>query len=1311
MRQAWKEWPELTVELRNIPPQTRTVDLWRYFHSFGDIVLAQIIREAKGNSIGVARVRFSPVPERSFWDSETIIIDIQNQCKKVRINLLRFRGVPTIKSPIRAGIEYPEQKTMRPVSLDFGFLSQENSMDIMKTIKHDASSRHQLQMTLDLKYKQLIVRFPCAIPDPRQQEPIAQTKTSEYRMRIQFGHLDKVYRVNIDQTQWALVIPLKSPPAFFRRRRKIEDSHSTVNNRWVENDAWQRTDEIVYHSDLTKDDPVGIKRSHQFINVGRWTTYRLLFRAFDNDDWRVIKNALLDFNIKVMVTNGESFTCQPGRPPTLWDMIDAPVAASANDQLALLHDSDSVHLPFELRYQLEAAISQGVFSEQSLTLEFLKKLEKLNNGQSRFINKAKNMLEYVTDTGKRIFDPMSIFEDRAALTHYPQIGLPEYCNWVRKVIITPSTVYLGSPTVETTNRVLRQYANNANRFIRVQFTDEKIEGRMSSVPNNDRNDPLFRRVYRTLQNGIQIGDRCYEFLAFGNSQFRENGAYFFCPSDSQSCDDIRDWMGDFSHIKVVAKYAARLGQCFSTTRAPQGIAVGQTIKEIAEIETEYWCFSDGVGMISHYLATSIARKLDMHKQGTTPSAFQFRLGGNKGIVVIWPEAKFNEIHLRPSQKKFDSLSKSIEIIRPSRFSVATLNRQTINILSCLGVPDEVFTEMTKNQLAGYELAMTDPDVALKLLERFADENGTAITIAQMIRDGFMTCEEPFMQATLQLWRAWSMKQLREKARIIVENGAHLLGCVDETNTLRGHTREVESDTAKDRSKLPQIFLQIPELDQPNSYKVVEGLCVVGRNPSLHPGDLRVVEAVDVKALRHLRNVVVFPSHGDQDIPSMCSGGDLDGDEFFVLFDPKLIPDEWNHPPMIHDAARAKELNRDVQIKDIVKFFVEYMKNDSLGTIANAHLAMSDCSPQGPKDERCLKLARLHSNAVDYVKTGNPAHITAKLLPVKYPHFMEKNPKSTYRSSRVLGKIYDVVSSIDFSPKYDSPFDKRVLLRYRLSDDLLGRARAVKSQYDMAMRRIMNQREIKTEFEVWSTFVLSKPRVGTDYKVQEDMGFVIVSLRDRFIKACMEAAGAPNRDQAKLYPFVAAMYRITWEEVQLALQECKETWVIEGHLIPKRQTTQEHMPLISFPWLFGQELGRIACNSMGEGLELDHFPAPTVIKTVNGDRITTTGNEAIETEHGKIIHRGAELFRMPETTGENEYEVVASDEYQAYSGEDFSPPNRDELEEAADAKMEPKPQPQGNEADSGEKDAVEEFVEEEAVEEDEGGIDALARLAL
>jgi len=413
-------------------------------------------------------------------------------------------------------------------------------------------------------------------------------------------------------------------------------------------------------------------------------------------------------------------------------------------------------------------------------------------------------------------------------------------------------------------------------------------------------------------------------------------------------------MGNFSHINVVAKYAARLGQCFSTTRAINGLSKPEIVK-IPDIERNGYNFTDGVGKISPFLAQIIAS--DLRIPGNNhPSAFQFRLGGCKGILVVSPDAKGSEVHIRKSQQKFTAIYNGLEIIRCSRFSSASLNRQTIQILSILGVADEVFVQMLVKQLSEYQSAMTNHSLALSLLSRHIDDNHMTLNIANMIQNGFMTANEPFFLSLLHLWRAWSIKLLKEKAKIIIEQGAFVLGCVDETDTLRGYkTPTVAPGSVFREEELPEIFIQIPDRDDPSRYIVIEGTCLVGRNPSLHPGDLRVVKAVNVPALHHLRDVVVFPRTGERDVPSMCSGGDLDGDDYFVIWDKALQPTEWNSEPMDYSPPNPKTLGRPVQVVDLMKFFVRFMKNDALPTIAHAHMAQSDWLMDGVKDSKCMYL--------------------------------------------------------------------------------------------------------------------------------------------------------------------------------------------------------------------------------------------------------------------------------------------------------------------------------------------------------------------
>lgn len=57
-------------------------------------------------------------------------------------------------------------------------------------------------------------------------------------------------------------------------------------------------------------------------------------------------------------------------------------------------------------------------------------------------------------------------------------------------------------------------------------------------------------------------------------QVREQAAWFWAaPEGGPSAEDIRAGMGDLAGIRCVAKYAARMGQCFSSTVDAARLAV------------------------------------------------------------------------------------------------------------------------------------------------------------------------------------------------------------------------------------------------------------------------------------------------------------------------------------------------------------------------------------------------------------------------------------------------------------------------------------------------------------------------------------------------------------------------------------------------------------------------------------------------------------------------------------------------------------------------------------------------------------------
>lgn len=288
--------------------------------------------------------------------------------------------------------------------------------------------------------------------------------------------------------------------------------------------------------------------------------------------------------------------------------------------------------------------------------------------------------------------------------------------------------------------------------------------------------------------------------------------------------------------------------------------------------------------------------------------------------------------------------------------------------------------------------------------------------------------------------------------------------------------------------------------------------------------------------------------------------------------------------------------------------------------------------------------------------------------------MERDKKSNYRSDSALGQIYDRIKIEEFHAAYEMSFDARILSRYQLDEDTLTKAGGIKAAYDIAMRRLMGQHEAPvTEFEIWSTFILSRPRVGSDYKLQENVGRDMAALRERFRAECMEAVTGNDQTQGfasassmvnteKLDQFVAAMYTVTNSEVRAAARE---------RSMPNPDgddgSVGTQMPLISFPWLFHRELARVALGRGGDvrplqksgwrdqdqnqqglsgavGFDGDAQQPLLDVQSKKGGDATERGDgsgdeengeDCVRTSSGQVVHRGQMLTLFTDTGEEVE----------------------------------------------------------------------------
>ncbi|TGZ78031.1 RdRP-domain-containing protein [Ascodesmis nigricans] len=1217
----WRQRPEIALKLGNLNAGVHIVDIFTALKGHGQVESIEIDTNLRGERKGTARVRMSGV-KTAFW--ETGIINILGL--HITIHLAPNTRKFTVPSPVTKNKVYKEKMGFDAFSLDFGFMYQEKQMVVM----HTADKTCKVRFEVDLYRKCIRAFFDVHITmednssansaHPGQEdEGDSQKKVDRlerYKFEIPFTSLDHLFDEVKEEAddERSFIIPLACAPKYYRLLRNWEKSmvpsgeEDDQPNYWSINEVWMRQTGIDSDMMSLRSLPVSLKQKRPVIDIGRWTTLRVRFnlKSLDRQLFTDMEDALNDFNLCIKKVHDYTISMDDSLEP-IWPHIERTFAENTNLTEGggwsniLIAEFEKPKMPWNIQYQLEACISNNILNEYNLTPAFIDELLKYEE------KTAVDLLEHIVAQGVRYFDPFDIFKllknhktkrdiKRSALFR----DVKDYQSPLRRVTVTPTGMILHSPEVDQTNRVVRAYDRYLDRFIRCSFSDEKNIGRINWSDKRVHNE-VFTRVFRTLTQGIEIGDMKFEFLAFGNSQLREHGAWFFASTDDLSANDIRRWMGDFKDIREVARYASRVGQCFSTTRAINGVRVD--LDMIPDVERNGCTFTDGVGKLSPYLAQMISWE---HRLPQESSCFQFRLGGFKGVLAVDPSIKDQRlVCTRESQRKFPSDHTTLEIIRSSQFCSASLNRQLIIVMSTLGIEDEVFRDRLSNMLRDYEEALVQPKKALEMLTAHIDPNQMTIEIAKLVKEGFFSDREPFVMSLMQLWRAWTSKNLKEKAKIFIDDAAFVLGVVDETATLRGYSNDARQN---DVDKLPEIFIQISDpgavvrlaskgsktksVEGENGNRIIVGKCIVARNPSLHPGDVRVVNAVYVESLKHHVDVVVFSQNGDRPVPSMLSGGDLDGDDYVVIWDPEFTDALMNEEPASYSAPPKEKLDREVQVEDIQKFFVQYMKNDRLGMIANCHLAWADTSPDGVKSTQCIQLAQLHSDAVDYPKSGVPAKMPSKLK-TKYPHFMKKDADRSYTSSKILGQLYDMVKRVDFVPCYNLDFNPRILNAYEIDNETLEKAWKLKSEYDSDVRRIQAQHEIATEFEIWSTFVMQHAGGRyNDYKFHEDIGRIAAALKQRFRKKVydvlltpeeqLEHMGGKSEHQEKILRFVAAMYTVTTWEVLYAKEELWKSQnpgksLEDPNPKPLKLGKDEamKMPPISFPWVFSDALIRIA----------------------------------------------------------------------------------------------------------------------------------------
>ncbi|KAK8067364.1 RNA dependent RNA polymerase-domain-containing protein [Apiospora hydei] len=347
-------------------------------------------------------------------------------------------------------------------------------------------------------------------------------------------------------------------------------------------------------------------------------------------------------------------------------------------------------------------------------------------------------------------------------------------------------------------------------------------------------------------------------------------------------------------------------------------------------------------------AQDVARRLRLsfRDRRYSPSVFQIRYRGYKGVVTVDPTMREG-----PTWLKF-----LVVLLRSLGISSSTLLRKQNEHLVFLA-------EAVRNPHQAFRFLcyVGRPELAERVLLDSLDAVRPQIT-------GLVHAEYDKMLN----------KRDEQRCRILVPQSRLLFGVCDAWDVLK--EGECAVKVTRDGDGLP--------------YALKNTEVLVTRNPCLHPGDLQKFRVVENDALSHLVDCIVFPTRGRRPSADMMSGGDLDGDTFFVCWDSDLVPSRLSQPAEYPGAREPIKFNP-ITDDDRLLYFAKYT-NASLGRVKNLYLDWARV--RDPMAPECQELNRLFSQCVD----GNR---------IKVPPRLEKPPQPAVDTPRfILDELHEAAKA-------------------------------------------------------------------------------------------------------------------------------------------------------------------------------------------------------------------------------------------------------------------------------------------------------------
>lgn len=407
--------------------------------------------------------------------------------------------------------------------------------------------------------------------------------------------------------------------------------------------------------------------------------------------------------------------------------------------------------------------------------------------------------------------------------------------------------------------------------------------------------------------------------------------------------------------------------------------------------------TDGAGRMSLTLASKIVKTLGL---SYLPSGFQARIGGAKGFWSIDPStdhASEEWIEIYESQLKWtrkgtlddwnynDPAHRTFEVNKFSgKLKSADLNAQLLPILidrakskpRMVDAISKLLEDGLMEEIKSQRVAMENPQSFRKWIR----ETNPGLTdrvkhgmvqykaslpvsleekLNMFLDAGFDPMKLTYLEELSRQHYTQKCDELKKRLNIPVPRSAYAFMVPDFAGVLEPDEVYIHFSESFVDDMSPLSGLPLKDID-----------VIVTRSPAHYPSDVQRVRAVVKFELMGLKDVIVFSTKGNPSLAAKLSGGDYDGDQALICWEPSIVENfENSRVPKFPDLVKEGYISKDTTtyeelVKDAVDPTTTFLKRCFDFNLDQSMLGI--CTNY--KEELCYTQKKVNSMDAVYLST-------------------------------------------------------------------------------------------------------------------------------------------------------------------------------------------------------------------------------------------------------------------------------------------------------------------------------------------------------